>query len=116
MTLYAEWPLKSEIQIDGENFDYFFFDNYDYWKYESKKTEDDPEDGVASDADGVTAPTQPAEVEAPDTGSAQASLDDKGLENEEIDLIERPATQITDYKYWVKYFSLATILSLLPIY
>lgn len=116
LTLYAEWPQKSEIAIDGVNYDYFFFDNYDYWKYDAHRMADDPEDGTAADADGVTAPEQPSAVKAPSEGDAQASFDDKGLDDQDIDQVYKPETQITDTKYWVKYFGLATILSLLPMY
>lgn len=101
---YAQWPSPITITIDNQAYSYYFFDNIDAWK-KANRLDDSPEvGGIPADLTKVTLPEDP---------STLGEIDPNG-DDSNIPLLDYGKTHVdfTEYKYWLKYFSIATVCSL----
>ena len=101
---YAEWPSPLAITIDNQTYTYYFFDNIDAWK-EENRIQDTPDVGdIPADLTKVTLPEDP---------STLGKINPEG-NDDDIPLLDYGKTyaDLTEYKYWLKYFGIATVCSL----
>lgn len=101
---YAEWPSPVNIQISNEMFSYYFFDNIDAWKKQNTLPDSQDIGTIPADLDKVTLPENP---------STLGDIDPNG-NDDDIPLGDygKTHTDFTTYKYWLKYFGIATVCSL----
>lgn len=99
MTKYATWPTYGTLTVGYDNYDHYLFQNYE--EVDSGE-DDDFECGVDYDTD---APEIPTEMEAPE---------DQPLDflNDNDDDVQDNEPTPRDFKYWQRYFALATVISL----
>lgn len=96
---YHEWPTPGYISIGYDNYTHYLFQNYP----ERDQTIEDEDYGTACD---MTTPEVPEDIEIPPGEFGPEDL----LKNENDPQIGE--ISIIDFKYWVKYFALATIISI----
>ena len=96
---YADWPQSTQITYKGENYDLFLFQNTDLNK--KMKPDGDVDYGIDPKTD---IPKVPKPLNIPNTTIDDLKFGPDNIQEGEI--------SITDYDYWVKYFSLATVISL----
>ena len=95
---FAEWPLPSELIIDGQTFHHYLFEND---VHRQRDDEDEDMGNVIID----TIPPDPSTFQPEDVTNEEAiPLNDENIEVDEI--------SIRDIAYWRRYFSLATVISL----
>lgn len=91
---YAEWPTPIPIQIEGITYKLYTFANPQI------QPTPVPEEDEDIDLDDITPPEEPTDFPIPKVPS-------DGSNDPTIDEIT-----IKDYEYWVRYFSLATVISI----
>ena len=101
---YAVWPQEQQFYLNGITYHHYLFENL----YPEEEIE--PEDEDIGDYDDVKQPEIPEDWPAPENPTLDGDLD----ENEnDVHLHE---ITIKDFKYWQKYFALATAICLVPLY
>lgn len=111
----AEWPTPMPIDLDGETYDLYEF-------YELDASVNGGDGGLNDMGDeldfgdvdwngNLDVPTDPESLN-PDQNAAEDRLNDKLAE----DMRNKTAVEYTQYKYWIRYFSMMSMFNLLPIY
>lgn len=126
LTQYAIWPQPIDVTIEGTQYQHWLFKN----PVDGEKTADDtdaegvddyPTDvSIGAIQNGAGLPNNGngdgtgdgTGVATPDTGSARAAMDSgQASRSSDNDPNEKEIT-IVDTEYWVRYFSLATVITL----
>lgn len=105
---YATWPLPNDLTINDITYKHYLFENIPI------KNDTGPDDisiGDYSFPDKVTPPDIPEELDPVDEDEAL----EKMMEHELIEPAYDPVT-ILDFKYWQRYFKLATLICLVPAF
>ena len=97
---YHKWPAKSQIQIDNCIYDHYLFQNGEL-NFNEKEDVDYGTDYQ------TTRPEIPTEFDMPEDPDPEEMLKDD-ISN------EQPTPK--DFAYWYRYFNLATIICLAPMY
>lgn len=99
MDKYATWPECGNITIGYDTYDHYLFQN-------SSTVDNDSNDDYEGDMNYQTdAPNIPNDAETPDDQPTEF-LDDND------DDVQDDEPTVKDFKYWRRYFALATIISL----
>ena len=104
---YATWPLPTELTINNVTYKHYLFENI------PPKDDTGPVDISIGDyafPDKVTPPEIPEEIDVDEDEALE-----KMLEHELTEPTYDPVT-ILDFKYWQKYFALATLICLVPAF
>lgn len=99
VTKYATWPAYGTLTVGYDNYDHYLFQNYEEV---DSGTDDDFECGTDYE---TVAPEIPTEMEAP----PEQPLD---FLNDNDDDVQDNEPTPRDFKYWQRYFALATVISL----
>lgn len=94
--VYAQWPPEKQIKVGKNTYNHYLFEN------SGRKGEPQTNDDIEQQND--TIPNEPTDVDAPDPGPGILPLNENDPQPDEISL--------KDYEYWVRYFGLATVISL----
>lgn len=94
---FATWPPERIVTIDNKRYIHYLFEN------SRNGSGDKIDDSLGTDISD-TIPEEPTDVNPPDVGPEILPLNDNDPHEDEI--------TIKDYEYWVRYFSLATVISL----
>lgn len=105
----AEWPTVRQLTIDGVRYDWYFFENI---KPESEY-EDWNEDWSDPNIINDVTPEPPDSVDATEE-DARKALDDHSQEG--LPKMTPAPVDITKYKYWLRYFSMMTLVNCAPMY
>lgn len=95
---YATWPSPSPLTIDHVTYDYYFFQS----ENEQLNDYDFPEENAENLNYDATPPDIPDTFPIPEDGDLGPSEDDP----------QEGEISIKDFKYWARYFSLATVISI----
>ena len=105
---YASWPLPSEININGVNYKHYLFENI------YPKEFDDTVDisiGDYSFPEEIEFPEIPEDIDVDENWAIDQ------MNSHEMGEPDNPnAVSFLDFKYWQKYFALATLICLVPCY
>ena len=105
---YATWPLPTDININGINYKHYLFENI------YPKELDDTVDISIGDYDfpeKVEFPEIPEDIDVDENWAIDQ------LNSHEMGEPDKPnVITFLDFKYWQKYFSLATLICLVPAY
>ena len=93
---YAVWPQERVFTVKGVEYHHYLFEN----RPEGKDKEDKNIERDLND----TIPEEPTDVNPPEVGPEILPLNENDPHENEI--------TIKDYEYWVRYFALATVISL----
>lgn len=111
LTAELEWPLSQEMTIDGITYKHYLFKN----PLHIEKSATDGVDGAETYNEVETADykaLQEQEPVLPSDDEAKDLLDNNsGVDDEDGDISDDEPT-VYDLEYWVKYYSLATIVTL----
>ena len=104
---YAIWPAATSITINSTEYKLYLFTNM-------YKNEDTPIDVSIGDYDF------PEDIDFPDIPDEIEDLNEdevlEDLNDHELDQIEKPEITILTTEYWQKYFTLATLICLVPTF
>ena len=95
---YATWPSSTPLTIGHVTYDYYFFQSPKEEDYEYEF----PEENAENLNYDVTPPDIPDSFPIPEDGDLGPTEDDP----------QEGETSIKDFKYWARYFSLATVISI----
>jgi hypothetical protein len=96
---FAVWPPERIVSIDGRRYVHYLFQNTKNINGSGEKMDD----SLGTDVNDKI-PEEPTEVTPPEVGPEILPLNDNDPHEDEI--------SIRDYEYWVRYFALATVISL----
>ena len=101
---YAQWPQESQFYLNGTTYHHYLFENI----YEEEIQ--DGEDEVIGDYSDLKPPTIPENWPIPNNPILNGDFSDN---EQDIHMHE---ISFKDFKYWQKYFALATVICLVPTY
>ena len=94
---FATWPMERIVTIDNKRYMHYLFENTRHGDG------DKIDDSLGTDVSD-TIPEEPTDVNPPEVGPEILPLNENDPHEDEI--------SIKDYDYWVRYFALATVISL----
>ena len=94
---YATWPTSSSIYIGSAVYEHFLFQN------NVEVEGEEPDEDLGMDYE-TTEPVQPTDLDIPDYTQDDLNFNDRDPQDGEPSPI--------DFKYWQRYFGLATIISI----
>ena len=94
---FAIWPPERIVTIDNRRYIHYLFENT------KRGPGDKIDDSLGTDISD-TIPEEPTDVNPPEVGPEILPLNENDPHEDEI--------SIKDYEYWVRYFALATVISL----
>lgn len=120
---FAEWPAPVDITISGQEYQHWLFKNP--FESKDKNIADDGDadaenydcdnmniDDIQNNGFGGTGTAGDQSVSSPSDADAAAAMENGGAARQSANDPSEKEITIVDTEYWVKYFSLATVITL----
>lgn len=105
---WAEWPLPNELDIDGKKYTHYLFENINDNDFGSSE---DVSVGDYDFPEHIDFPEIPEDIEIDEAWAI-----DEMNKHEQLEPDDPNAKSFIKFGYWQKYFALASLICLVPIY